>query len=122
MPGELYFEKADAFIPERWYSKPEMVKNRHAHNPFSIGKLDRARGNFIDLLNSKADAQDLGKSSCIGKNLALTDIKLVVASIIRRYHISFTPGEDCHRVYTEMRDQFTIAPGPLSLRFKHRGQ
>ena len=38
MVGELYFEKADEYIPERWYSKPEMVKNRQAHVPFSIGR------------------------------------------------------------------------------------
>ena len=64
----------------------------------------------------------LGKTSCIGKNLALMDIKLVIASIVQRYHISFAPGEDCHRVYTEMQDHFTAAPGPLSLLFKPRSQ
>lgn len=121
MPGELYFERADAFIPERWYSKPEMVKNRQAHTPFSIGKLDRTKHISIESLYLEADASGSGKSSCIGKSLALMDIKLVIAAIVLRFHISFPPGEDCHRVYTEMQDQFTLAPGPLSLLFKPRG-
>ena len=38
MPGELYFEKAEEYIPERWYSKPELVKDRQAHVPFGLGK------------------------------------------------------------------------------------
>lgn len=27
------------FIPERWYSRPELVKNKNAFAPFSLGKL-----------------------------------------------------------------------------------
>jgi cytochrome P450 len=35
---ESCFEKADEFIPERWYSKPEMVRDKRAFAPFSQGK------------------------------------------------------------------------------------
>jgi cytochrome P450 len=34
---ESCFERASEFIPERWYSKPEMVKNKAAFAPFSLG-------------------------------------------------------------------------------------
>ena len=31
------FQEASEFIPERWYSRPEMVKDRRAFQPFSQG-------------------------------------------------------------------------------------
>lgn len=34
---ESCFEKADHFIPERWYLKPEMVKDQKANKPFLLG-------------------------------------------------------------------------------------
>lgn len=50
------------------------------------------------------------------------DIKLVVSSIVQRYHIGFDPQEDGHRVISEMQDHFTAVPGPLSLVFTAREQ
>ncbi len=40
MPRELYFVDAEKYVPERWHSKPEMVKDRQAHVPFSVGEFD----------------------------------------------------------------------------------
>ena len=34
---ESCFEQAKEFIPERWYSKPEMIKNKSAYAPFALG-------------------------------------------------------------------------------------
>lgn len=36
---EAIYEKADDFIPERWYSRPELVKEKSAFAPFLAGKL-----------------------------------------------------------------------------------
>lgn len=38
---EEAFEKPHDFIPERWYSKPEMVKAPRAFAPFGMGKSSR---------------------------------------------------------------------------------
>ncbi|KAL9120139.1 MAG: hypothetical protein Q9187_003309 [Circinaria calcarea] len=35
---ESCFERSKEFIPERWYSRPEMVKNKHAFSPFGMGQ------------------------------------------------------------------------------------
>lgn len=35
---ESAYERADEFIPERWTSKPEMIRDRRAYAPFSQGK------------------------------------------------------------------------------------
>jgi cytochrome P450 len=34
---EKSFERALEFVPERWYSKPEMIKNKSGFAPFSLG-------------------------------------------------------------------------------------
>lgn len=36
--GEDCFERGTEFIPERWTTRPEMVRNSSAHIPFNIGK------------------------------------------------------------------------------------
>lgn len=36
---ERYFEKPDEFVPERWTTHPEMVKDASVYTPFSIGEL-----------------------------------------------------------------------------------
>lgn len=35
--GEDIYEKPEEFIPERWYSRPTMVKEKSAFAPFSTG-------------------------------------------------------------------------------------
>lgn len=37
---ESVYERAREFLPERWYSTPEMVKQKSAFAPFSLGKLN----------------------------------------------------------------------------------
>ncbi|KAL9122404.1 MAG: hypothetical protein Q9187_001041 [Circinaria calcarea] len=91
---EKSFEKAAEFIPERWYSKPEMVADRKAFTPFSIGRF-----------------------ACVGKNLALAEVRFVTALLVSKYDITFAPGEDGIRVWKDMKDQFTAAPGKLELIF-----
>jgi cytochrome P450 len=33
------FERPEEFVPERWTTKPEMILNRSAYMPFSMGNL-----------------------------------------------------------------------------------
>jgi cytochrome P450 len=35
---ESCYENPEEFMPERWYSRPEMVKNKEAFAPFTIGE------------------------------------------------------------------------------------
>ena len=36
---EQNYEQADEFVPERWYSRPEMIKNRDAFLTWNIGEF-----------------------------------------------------------------------------------
>ena len=91
------FARASEFVPERWYSMPEMVADKRAFTPFSIGRF-----------------------ACVGKNLALAELRFVTALLVSKYDITFAPGEDGTRCWRDMKDQFTAAPGKLELVFTPR--
>ncbi|KAK5626265.1 hypothetical protein RRF57_001980 [Xylaria bambusicola] len=92
------YEEPDYFIPERWYSRPELVKDRRAFAPFGIGRY-----------------------GCVGKPIAMAQIRLVVACLLSKYSIAFAPGKDNEEsVERDMRDQTTANPGKLVLVFEKR--
>ncbi len=37
-PAEENYARAEEFIPERWSSKPELIKEKNVFFPFSLGK------------------------------------------------------------------------------------
>ncbi|RYP58828.1 hypothetical protein DL770_010348 [Monosporascus sp. CRB-9-2] len=70
---------ADTFIPgdmtgifvARWYAQPEMIKERAGFAPFSTGH-----------------------HSCLGRPLALLEMRLLIAECVSRYDVTFAPGFD----------------------------
>jgi cytochrome P450 len=67
-----YWDKPDLFLPERWLNmtQEEHERRRFAYMPFGAGNRD-----------------------CIGKSLALLEIKLVVAAIVRAFHVQLAPSQ-----------------------------
>ncbi|KAI8960829.1 cytochrome P450 [Daldinia sp. FL1419] len=55
------YEGPDQFIPERWTTRPEMVKDARGFAPFSQGRFN-----------------------CIGKNLAMTEMRFAVALLVKK--------------------------------------
>ncbi|KAL8741550.1 MAG: hypothetical protein Q9190_005851 [Brigantiaea leucoxantha] len=68
---EKSFQQAADFIPERWYSRPEMVADKKVFTPFSIRRF-----------------------ACVGKNLTLAELRFVTTLLVSKYDIKFAPGED----------------------------
>lgn len=94
---ESAFERGTEFVPERWYSKPEMIRNRDAFAPFG-----------------------LGRTSCVGREFAMSEIRLLVAAVIRNFRFEL-PDEDAQvSVVRDMRDKILANPGPLRVRFTRR--
>ncbi|GKT57817.1 cytochrome P450 [Colletotrichum tofieldiae] len=91
------FEQANDFIPERWTTRPEMIRNAAAFAPFGTGH-----------------------HSCLGRFLAMDTMRFVVAKLVKKYHFRLAPGETGNRVFDDIKDQFTSNPGPLSLCFELR--
>ena len=79
-----------SFIPDRWYSKPEMVKNKDAWAPFSMGPF-----------------------GCIGKNLAMMELRTVTTRLVNRFDFRLAPGEDGKRLLYATKDHFTVDPGDV---------
>lgn len=66
------FAKPNEFIPERWFQdSPVQPHNKDAFVPFSAGF-----------------------GLCVGKQLALRNVRLVTAAMVRAFDIQFAPGFD----------------------------
>lgn len=61
-----------------------------------------------------------GPYSCIGKQLALMELRYVVANIVHRYNFALAEGEDPAKFLKDMTDGFTLACPPLNLVFTER--
>ncbi|KAE8349061.1 cytochrome P450 [Aspergillus coremiiformis] len=82
---ESVYQKAQDFIPERWYLYPEMIKDRSAFAPFTTGSY-----------------------TCIGKSLALMNIRATIARLIATFDLELPPGDDGRALERSMREHFSI--------------
>ncbi|KAG8529675.1 uncharacterized protein KY384_005156 [Bacidia gigantensis] len=94
---ESCFTNAISFVPERWSTAPEMIKDKTAFAPFSLGPYN-----------------------CVGSRLALKELRLATSIIVQSFDVSLAPGETGHAITDDMQDIFTVMPGPLMLVFKKR--
>ncbi|OTA58321.1 cytochrome P450 [Hypoxylon sp. EC38] len=92
------YECAEQFIPERWTTRPEMVKDARGFAPFSQGRFN-----------------------CVGKSLAMSEMRFVIALLVRKFKVGFWGEDRGEKLFADLRDQFTAAPGRLDLRFQVRG-
>ena len=64
-----------------------------------------------------------GPFNCIGRNLALLQLRTAICLITRKFDISLaTSVEEAKRVESESVDNFTMSTGPLWLVFRERGR
>jgi cytochrome P450 family 628 len=91
------YVKPEEFIPERWTSQPELILNRKAFTPFGIGSY-----------------------GCVGKQLALNEIRTVVAKLVLDFDVKFSDGEDGRRILEDTKDYFVLGLGDLDLCFIER--
>jgi len=89
------FAEPVSFIPERWSTKAELVKHKDAFGPFSTGPFN-----------------------CIGKNLALMEVRTITTQIIDQFDVSFAPGEDGNNLLMNTKDHFTLGLAELRLCFR----
>lgn len=62
----------------------------------------------------------LGPYSCVGKQLALMELRSVIALVVSQFDVRFADGEDGHRLLHESKDYFTITISDLDLVFTPR--
>ena len=116
MRQESAFEKADEFIPERWTTRPEMIKDRRAFGPFSFGKSP-----FCCALQGDSVLITIpGHRQCPGKVLAYTELRLTTALFLQKYNVSFAEGYDPQCMWADLKDQVTAQPGLVLCNFTPR--
>ncbi|TEY38627.1 hypothetical protein BOTCAL_0481g00020 [Botryotinia calthae] len=98
MTDERYFPQGKSFIPERWTNeRPELVRDRRAYIPFGYGV-----------------------HSCVGKTLALQELRLVIARIVHTFDIQFGHSHDDVLFESEWKDYMVVEIGNLWVRFLPR--
>jgi cytochrome P450 len=97
---ERYFEKALEFIPERWTEETaHMVKDKRAFIPFSTGIF-----------------------GCVGKNLALMELRMVLARVALNFDVQFAEGEDGRGLEEESKDTFTLTVPSMYVKLTERAR
>lgn len=95
--GETMYEDAREFRPERWYESSSLFKEEGAYAPFSAGRYN-----------------------CIGRPLALLNLRTTVAKLLHKFDVSFAADEDGTAFERDKKTHFTTTAGPLYLRFQER--
>lgn len=94
---ERSFPEPLKFMPERWTSEaPEYVKDKRAFIPFSTGVY-----------------------SCVGQKLAMMEMRVVMANLLRSFEIDFA-GDMGEAVVKKSRDAFTLSVGALDVKLTPR--
>ncbi|KAI0449031.1 cytochrome P450 [Xylaria acuta] len=92
---ESAFVQPNDFIPERWTTRPSMVKEPQALNAFGAGR-----------------------HSCPGKQLGMMEVRIVAAMIVANFTFVLSSAEGSKtRVVDDFVDSFTGTPGKLELVF-----
>ena len=87
-----FFPFPDSFMPDRWldHEGKKFKTDTSAYIPFSAGP-----------------------ANCVGKNLALLEMRMVVSAILQRFDLKFAEDYDAKQWEEDMRDYFVIKVGEL---------
>ncbi|KAI1325711.1 cytochrome P450 [Xylariaceae sp. FL0255] len=94
---ESSYVRPTEFIPERWTTQPELLIDKRGFSPFGQGKF-----------------------GCVGKALAMTELRLVIALLVQKFEIGFPRGDKGESLFNGLRDHFTFSLGDLHLKFAIR--
>jgi cytochrome P450 len=61
-----------------------------------------------------------GAYSCVGKQLALMELRWVLTTVVNQFDMEFLPGFDEQAFVDGSEDTFTLVCAPLPVRFSKR--
>ncbi|KAI1104955.1 cytochrome p450 monooxygenase [Jackrogersella minutella] len=96
---EKIFKHAEEFIPERWTTRRDLVTDAACFTPFLIGSF-----------------------SCVGKQLALMEMRYVISRLAVKYNINLAKGQTPEAFTENNFDTFTIRLAPLQMTLQHRAK
>lgn len=74
--------------PEVWGPDATEFKPERFIDPYS--------GKLLQTPSAKCNAFSGGQRVCVGKNLAMLEMKIVIATLVGRFHFNEVPGQDVH--------------------------
>ncbi|KAI1778530.1 cytochrome P450 [Hypoxylon cercidicola] len=90
------FVRPNEFAPERWTTKPDMVKDARAFNAFGAGR-----------------------HMCPGKQFGMMEVRMAIAIIVSNFEFGISSsGKRENQALDDFVDAFTAFPGDLELVFK----
>ncbi|KAH8691814.1 cytochrome P450 [Talaromyces proteolyticus] len=98
-----YFVQPDAFLPQRWSSQSHLLLKQEAFNPFLIGQ-----------------------HSCVGKQLAMMEMRILVAVLVLSFNFHFHDDGLSQRSHKtkcrglDFQDYFTARVGPVEVLLENR--
>lgn len=103
------------FIPERWTTQPDLVRDASAFAPFSIGESQQQCNPEIDFLTLFK-----GRYSCAGKQLGLLEVRHVLTQIVSKFDIRLAPNQTVEAFQEGLADGFTLLCPKLEMVFETR--
>lgn len=102
-----FYPLTDTFWPDRWLQDSKKSEK------------SRADGSFIHNVAAFIPFS-AGFANCVGKTLALAELRMVVALLVQRFDMSFAEGYDPRRWESEIQDLFGSKLGELPVVLKLR--
>jgi cytochrome P450 len=56
-----------------------------------------------------------GPANCVGRSLALHELRTVLSALVRRFDFSFAPGFEGSDWISQLKDQFILLRGELKV-------
>ena len=106
------YERPLDFVPERWYSKSDMIKYKDAFAPFSMGPYN-CIGKNCRCIDSCEAIEDMLMFVLV----AYIEMRTLTAQLLLNFDVKLAPDEDGTRLLTKTKDHFTVSPGQLDLVF-----
>ena len=101
----------DKFWPERWLSQEKKAE---------LSALEGKDGMTVITNSSAFIPFSVGPANCAGKNLALIEMRLVVALVVHKFDLQFADGYDPARWEEELQDFFVTKLGDLPVKLTAR--
>jgi cytochrome P450 len=61
-----------------------------------------------------------GPTNCVGRALAMNEMRAVLGGIVRRFNVRLADGFDPSTWEAQLKDRFVLARGPLPVVMTHR--
>jgi cytochrome P450 len=114
MRDERYFDRADEFIPERWREQPELVKDRRAYFPFSMGLCPGTPKVIIELIGNA------GEYVCPGRPLGMMSLRMFLSRTCLSFDWELAPGQTLEGYLEGMMSMFATQLPPTYIKFTPR--